>query len=387
MKKIIRYMDKPIFIVSVLLFVIGLIMVFSSSNVTAYMTHAVSPYNYFIKQGIFLLVGSILAIVMVNFNTKAYGLFSHLLLIVIGVCLLLLLLIGKSKNQAISWFDFGPFSFQPSEFAKIISIVWISTYYEKNKHKLKSYFVSLFPLVVCILVALLIFMQPDLGTTVIYLLIVGLMFLAQPIPSEIKRRVIFIAVGIIVLGLLVLSFSGKELIFERQLERLNISNPCDRLLETGNQVCNGYIAINNGGLTGKGLGNSTQKYLYLPEPYTDFIFTITVEELGAGVGCIIILLYLFILYRILKIGKSSYNNRNSAMCYGVFVYLFCHIAINLLGIFGLIPMTGVPLPFMSYGGSFTICLVAALTLVQRVSVETGIQTDMKNEGILKKLNR
>lgn len=387
MKKIIRYMDKPIFIVSVLLFVIGLIMVFSSSNVTAYMTHAVSPYNYFIKQGIFLLVGSILAIVMVNFNTKAYGLFSHLLLIVIGVCLLLLLLIGKSKNQAISWFDFGPFSFQPSEFAKIISIVWISTYYEKNKHKLKSYFVSLFPLVVCILVALLIFMQPDLGTTVIYLLIVGLMFLAQPIPSEIKRRVIFIAVGIIVLGLLVLSFSGKELIFERQLERLNISNPCDRLLETGNQVCNGYIAINNGGLTGKGLGNSTQKYLYLPEPYTDFIFTITVEELGAGVGCIIILLYLFILYRILKIGKSSYNNRNSAMCYGVFVYLFCHIAINLLGIFGLIPMTGVPLPFMSYGGSFTICLVAALTLVQRVSVETGIQTDMKNEGLLKKLNR
>ena len=384
MKKIIRYMDKPIFIVSVLLFVIGLIMVFSSSNVTAYMTHAVSPYNYFIKQGIFLLVGSILAIVMVNFNTKAYGLFSHLLLIVIGVCLLLLLLIGKSKNQAISWFDFGPFSFQPSEFAKIISIVWISTYYEKNKHKLKSYFVSLFPLVVCILVALLIFMQPDLGTTVIYLLIVGLMFLAQPIPSEIKRRVIFIAVGIIVLGLLVLSFSGKELIFERQLERLNISNPCDRLLETGNQVCNGYIAINNGGLTGKGLGNSTQKYLYLPEPYTDFIFTITVEELGAGVGCIIILLYLFILYRILKIGKSSYNNRNSAMCYGVFVYLFCHIAINLLGIFGLIPMTGVPLPFMSYGGSFTICLVAALTLVQRVSVETGIQTDMKNEGLLKK---
>lgn len=377
-------MDKPLFIVSILLFVIGLIMVFSSSNVTAYMTHAVSPYNYFIKQGIFLLVGCVLAVLMVNFNTKAYGLFSHLLLIVIGVSLLLLLLIGKSKNQAISWFDFGPFSFQPSEFAKIISIVWMATYYEKNKNKLSSYFVSLFPLVITILIALLIFMQPDLGTTIIYLGIVGLMFLAQPIPSEIKRRVVFIAVGIIVLGLLVLSFSGKELIFERQLERLNISNPCDRLLETGNQVCNGYIAINNGGLTGKGLGNSTQKYLYLPEPYTDFIFTITVEELGAGVGCIIILLYVFVLYRILKIGKSSYNNRNSAMCYGVFVYLFCHIAVNLLGIFGLMPMTGVPLPFMSYGGSFTICLVAALTLVQRVSVETGIQTNMKNEALLKK---
>lgn len=384
LRKVIRYMDKPLFIISILLFVIGLIMVFSSSNVTAYMKYAVSPYNYFIKQAIFLLVGLVFAVVMVNFNSKAYGMFSWLLLIVIGVSLLLLLLIGKSKNQAISWFEFGPFSFQPSEFAKIISIVWMSSYYEKKKNKLNSYFVSLFPLLVCIAIALLIFMQPDLGTTIIYLVIVSLLFLAEPIPEEIKRRVVFICIGVVILGLLVLSFSGKKLIFERQLQRLNISNPCDRLLETGNQVCNGYIAMNNGGLMGKGLGNSTQKYLYLPEPYTDFIFTITIEELGAIVGCIILVLYMIVLYRILKIGKNCYNNRNSAMCYGVAIYLFCHIAVNILGIFGLMPMTGVPLPFMSYGGSFTICLVAALTLVQRASVETGIQTNMKKEASLRK---
>ena len=90
-----------------------------------------------------------------------------------------------------------------------------------------------------------------------------------------------------------------------------------------------------------------------------------------------------VLYRILAIGRKSYTNRGSTICYGVAVYIFCHIAVNLMGIFGLIPMTGVPLPFMSYGGSFTICLIAALTAVQRVSVETGIRDQVKTENRLK----
>ena len=121
-----------------------------------------------------------------------------------------------------------------------------------------------------------------------------------------------------------------------------------------------------------GLGNSTQKYLYLPEPYTDFIYAIIVEELGVITGVALILCYIFILFRILLIGRKSPNNRGAVICYGVAIYIFLHIAINLLGIMGVIPMTGVPLPFMSYGGSFSLCLIAGLTLVQRVSVENGI---------------
>ena len=120
------------------------------------------------------------------------------------------------------------------------------------------------------------------------------------------------------------------------------------------------------------MGNSTQKYLYLPEPYTDFIFAIIVEELGLIFGIGILLLYMILLYRILKIGRESPTNRGALLCYGVAVYIFLHIAINLMGIFGMMPMTGVPLPFMSYGGSFTICLIAALTIVQRVSVENKL---------------
>lgn len=383
MKRVLKYIDKPLLIISIILFVVGLIMVFSSSNVTAYMQHAVSPYIYFIKQGIFLLVGLIFCLIMIRFNTKFYGILSWTLFLGVGISLFALLFIGKAQNQAISWYDLGVFSFQPSEFIKVISIIWMAEYYEKNKNKLDSYWVSLFPLFTCGIIAILIFVQPDLGTTIIYLAIVFAIFLAEPIPKSIKAKLIFGGVGAIVIAVFALLSSGKQLILERQMERLNFTRPCDRLLTTGNQVCNGYIAINNGGLTGKGLGNSTQKYLYLPEPYTDFIFTITVEELGAIVGIIIILLYMVLLYRILAIGRKSYTNRGSTICYGVAVYIFCHIAVNLLGIFGLIPMTGVPLPFMSYGGSFTICLIAALTAVQRVSVETGIRNQVKEENRLK----
>lgn len=371
MKKIIKYVDKPLLIVSVLLFIIGLIMVFSASNVTAYMSHEVSPYNYFIKQGLFLLAGLIMSLIMIKFTTKAYGVFSWGLLLIIIVSLFMLLVIGQAKNRAISWYDLGPISIQPSEFAKVITIVWLARYYEKNK-KMTSYTKSLFPIGVCLLITFLIFVQPDLGTAIIYTAIVGVMFLAAPIIKEIKTKTIFALLGLIVFAGIVLIGSGKTVLLERQLERFDFTNPCDKLLTTGNQVCNCYIAINNGGLTGVGLGNSTQKYLYLPEPYTDFIFAIIVEELGIIFGVGIIIMYIFLLYRILKIGRDSPTNRGALLCYGVAVYIFLHIAINLLGIFGLMPMTGVPLPFMSYGGSFTICLIAALTIVQRVSVENGL---------------
>ena len=372
MKKIIKYIDKPLLFVTVALFIFGLIMVFSASNVTAYMTKQVSPYNYFFKQGIFLIVGFLLFIFMMKFNLKSYGMFSRGLLLISIVSLIALLIYGTAQNQAVSWFDLGPFSIQPSEFIKVITIVFLADYYEKNIKKLDKWGSSLFPIGVCALIAGLIFIQPDLGTTIIYALVVGIIFLAVPIVKEIKYKTVFAIVGLIGFGALVLFGAGKGVLLERQAQRFNFANPCERILDTGNQVCNCYIAINNGGLTGVGLGNSTQKYLYLPEPYTDFIFAIIVEELGVITGVILILLYVFILYRILLIGRRSPTNRGAVLCYGVAAYIFFHIAINLLGIMGLMPMTGVPLPFMSYGGSFTICLIASLTIVQRVSVENGM---------------
>ena len=372
MRKMIKYLDKSLLFATVLLFIIGLVMVFSASNVTAYMSHAVSPYNYFIKQLVFLITGLFLSFLMIQFNTKSYGMFSWGLLIITTVSLTVLLMIGNAKNQAVSWFDLGFISIQPSEFVKVITIVFLAHYYDKNQKKLNSWGKSLFPIGICGIIAGLIFLQPGLGTTIIYCVIVGIIFLSVPITKEIKYKTLFAIIGIILCGIIVLLGSGKGVLLERQMERFDFSNPCSKILSTGNQVCNCYIAINNGGLTGVGLGNSTQKYLYLPEPYTDFIFAIIVEELGIVTGIFIILLYIFILFRILMIGRKSPSNRGAVLCYGVATYIFLHIAVNLMGIMGIMPLTGVPLPFMSYGGSFTICLIAALTIVQRVSVENGI---------------
>ena len=375
MKKLLMNTDKLLLIVTIIMFIAGLIMEFSASNVTAYMSYAASPYNYFIKQGLVLIVGLFVFLFMINFSTKSYGFFSWILLIIFTASLVILLIYGTAKNKAISWFDFGFFSLQPSEFIKVITIVFLATYYDRNQKKLNSWTKSLFPIGICIMIAGLIFLQPDLGTTIIYGLIVLIIFLAVPIAGEIKYKTFFAGVGFVVVAAIAMFGAGKGVLLERQMERFDFKNPCEKILSNGSQVCNCYIAINNGGLTGVGLGNSTQKYLYLPEAYTDFIFAIIVEELGVITGIILILAYIFVIFRILLIGRRCPNNRGAVICYGVAFYIFLHVAVNLLGIMGLMPMTGVPLPFMSYGGSFTLCLIVALSLVQRVNIENNLMKE------------
>ena len=373
MKKIAKHLDKPLLIITILLFILGLIMVFSASNVTAYMSHAVSPYNYFIKQLVFLLGGFAIAVVLICIPLKTYQKYSNLAMLIGIISLALLPVLGVEINDAKSWYDLKIFSLQPSEFVKIITIVWMACYYDKKTKKLDNYVPSLFPIAISGIAAYFIFEQPDLGTTIIYLVIVCSIYWISPVKKSLKYKSGFIAMGIVLLGAIILFGTGGTLLRDRQLERLTeYKNPCDKLLASGNQVCNSYIAINNGGLTGEGLGNSTQKYLYLPEPYTDFIYAIIVEELGLVVGISLILAYIFILYRILKIGRESYTDKGAMICFGIAVYIFVHIAVNLLGLFGLIPMTGVPLPFMSYGGSFTVCLILSIALVQRISIENGL---------------
>ena len=371
MRRDFKYIDKPLLIISILLFIFGLIMVFSASNVIAYMSHHVSSYYYFIRQAIFLLAGFFMFLVISRVSTESYGPISWFLLIAFSISLVILLMFIKPKNQAQSWFKIGPFTLQPSEFIKVITIVWLSCFYDKHQKKLNKYSTSLFPIIVCVAIAGLIFLQPDLGTVIIFAGIVASIFYAVPISKEIKLKTTMAAIGLMLLALVAVFGAGKSLLLDRQKARLDFTNPCASLLDSGNQVCNCYIAINNGGLTGTGLGNSTQKYLYLPEPYTDFIFAIVVEELGLIVGIALIIAYIIILCRILVIGRNSPSNKGSAICYGVAIYIFLHIAINLMGILGLTPMTGVPLPFISYGGSFTISLIAALSIVQRVNIETG----------------
>ena len=364
-----KKMDKCLVVCSCLLLITGLVMIFSASNVTSYMKYAKSPYYYFLKQSIFLFGSLILSYFILKIDTKKYH-FISFPLVILGIVLLVVVLInGKVANQAKSWINlFGIITIQPSEFIKIFTIMWFSSFYsiKKNCTNLKK---VLFPLTISTGIALLIIIQPDLGTASIYIILVFFLFLILPISKKIKINSIIVIISVVVISLLLLLNNGVKILFERQIQRLNFLNPCERIYSDGNQVCNGYIAINNGGLFGRGLGNSTQKYLYLPEAYTDFIFAIVVEELGLIVSIIILIILFLVLWRIFLIAKRSKNTRRSLLCFGVFFYILLHVIINLGGLLGLIPLTGVPLPFLSYGGSYLICLVSSIAIVLRVDLE------------------
>lgn len=372
---ILKYTDKILLFATIILFAVGLVMIFSSSNVASYMKFDKAPYAFFARQLIFLTFSFGLSFFIIRFSTKSYGYISWIAIIAIIILLIIVLIYGSLVNQARSWIEvISGVTIQPSEFAKIITIVWFASNYAigKNETKFKTFMLLLG---VVGLIAVLIMLQPDLGTTCIYLAIVFLMFTALPISKKIKRNVFLTVLGLGVVVIVLLMNNGVQVFFERQLERFDYFNPCseEKFLDSGSQVCNGYIAFNNGGLFGKGLGNSTQKYLYLPEAYTDFISAIVVEELGLIVAVGILFLMFMVLWRIFIIGKYAKNDASKLMCYGIFWYILLHIIINLGGVMGMIPLTGVPLPFLSYGGSFTMCLVVALTIVQRVAIESKMK--------------
>lgn len=375
MKKIIKNIDKPLLVLSIILFIIGLIMIFSASNITAFMKYSASPYNYFFKQAIFLVLSVAASLFIIRFSSRSYHIIFNILVYVIAGLLAFVLLYGSVKNQSIRWIDLGFFSIQPSEFAKIILMVWMACFYDCHKNDLDKYMKVFYPLVVAAVVAFLIMIAPDLDTTVIYILLIASIFFMAPIAKEIRNKVLMLMFGLLAVVLLVVVTSGNNLLTPGQQARLtNFTNPCseEKFYSSGNQVCNGYIAINNGGLTGVGLGNSTQKYLYLPEAHTDFIFAIIMEEIGLIGACFIFVLYFLLIGRIIKIAKESHTTRGFLICMGAAVYITLHIIVNLGGMFGLMPTTGVPLPFMSYGGSFLMCLVFALTFVQRINVENRL---------------
>lgn len=391
MLKRFKKIDKPLLILTIILIAIGLVMIFSASNVSAFRSYGDS-YRYLKRQIAILVIGTLITFGIMPFKTSAYKAISWTAMIGIGLALAGVFVIGTVRNNTIGWYDLGPFLFQPSEFAKVILIVWMASYYDtKKKENLEQYMFIFFPVAMAVIYFFMIMFQPDLGTALILAFLAMYMFFASPISKQIKKQIgiilFFFAVMIILIGITT-KFSFLE---EHQRERIfmSMSNPCssENFYDQGNQLCNGYIAINNGGLFGLGLGNSIQKNLYLPEAYTDFIFCIVMEELGLAGAIGILLLYFLLIGRIVKIGKDSKTDRGAMLCYGIAVYFLLHIVVNLLGIFGWLPMTGIPLPFLSYGGSYTICTLAALAIVQRVNYENVSAREQEMEQNSKKVKR
>ncbi len=377
MQKIFQKIDKPLLFLTILYTILGFVMVLSASSVSAVLRYDVSPYHFFIRQFVFAFVAYLVGFLFVlRIPTKRYFYLAPLYLI--GVIGLLVLVFGYGviAGGAKSWLNLGFFNLQPTEFAKTAIILYMAVFYDKSIRKQKPFAHNFIPIVFSIIIFLLVAMQPDFGGAVIIAFITFFIFLIVPFTKENRVRIIKYLGIAVILGLVLLFYTEPDLLNSTQLQRLKFQSPCSRYTQdTGYQVCNGFIAFHNGGLFGVGLGNSTQKYLYLPEAHTDFIFPIIVEELGLLTGIALIFGYAYMLYRILRIAKKSDNIKNQIICYGSFIYFFAHLIINLLGILALIPLTGVPLPFLSYGGSFNLNIILMTFVVQRVSIENAISLE------------
>jgi len=378
MKKLSRKLDMPLLIITTILIILGLVMIFSASSISSVLQYNVSEYHFFVRQLIFVLLGYFAGVIILKIPLKKYKYIYKTIMFIIIVALAGLFVWGSVTNNAQSWYKIGPISIQPSEFAKTIIVMYLAFYYATHRQQKKDYdFV--YPFITCAIPVVLILAQPDLGTAAIIGFTMFFIFMSLPFGKNHTYKVLKIVAtcGIIVIACILL-FGGNFLTKE-QASRLTFQDPCTRYTEkTGYQVCNGMIAMNNGGLFGVGLGNSTQKYLYLPESHTDFIFPIIIEELGAVAGVGIILLFIMLLYRLLKIARNASNIAGSIIAYGTFLIILIHIFINFLGILALIPLTGVPVPFLSYGGSFTLNLIVLIFLCERVAIESN-EAKLKRE--------
>ena len=371
-KKVFSNLHFPLLILMIIYLVFGLLMIFSASSVAAVLRYQVPSNYFFIRQLTWILLSLIPGFIILFVNTKYYRFFSKWVMLFAVGALILLFAVGVVAGGAKSWYDMGDINIQPTELVKIILIIYLAVYYHRfGSKKDVSLGKMAFPLILAVIVFILVAMQPDFGGAFIIAVITALIFFSLPIAKNQKKTIYKIGVGTVIVALIASLFLGKDIFQSYQVSRLlNFTEPCQRYSDdTGYQVCNGYIAIHNGALTGVGLGKSTQKYLYLPEAHTDFIFPIICEELGLVVGILVVIGYFVMLFMILNVAKETDTLRNSVLAYGIFAYLLAHILINLLGVLGLIPLTGVPLPFLSYGGSYNMCVIISMFMIQRIHYE------------------
>lgn len=394
--KVFKNLNKSLFFWTLFYAIGGAFLILDASLISATFTYGYdNPYHFFIYQLGFISVGLIASYLIIKFiPTKWYGGLS-----LFGVLILIPLLIVALGDNLIRsgvrevTLNIGSFTLQPAEFLKVIIIMFMGAYYNFRSKATKIKLPFVIPLIVCIIVFLITLFGGDFGTAAIIAALTALIFIAVPSTKDEKvinalkiTAVVFFAIAILVLKFGYLVIPEEKLKSNYRLNRLRYKDPCDRYEEnSGYQVCNGFIAIDNGGLKGVGIGASVQKYLYLPASHTDFIFPIVVEELGAIVGVVIIIGYMYIIFLIFRVASSSYNLQNSIICYGIGINIMLHIFVNLGGVLGIIPLTGVPLPFLSYGGSFCLTTICSLAVVQRIHIEN--REEKKQREINKIVNR
>lgn len=368
-------MDKGLLFIMIILSVFGLFNIVTASSREAVVNLDQSVYYYFFRH-LFVLIGGLIAfLIIVNVDTKKYHFIIPLLFIVVVILNIYVIINGAITRGATNWIKLPFFNLQPSEIAKPVMIAAIALYIERfgklfRKPKVNHWNIIMPLFIIGLIIPAIVFFQKDLGTMLIQAAIFGGMYLLSPILKKEKWQIIGSVLGVVLIAALSLYAFRGYVLSETQMARFDYKDPCSKFGKTGYQICNAYVAINLGGLTGVGIGKSTQKYSYIPEPHTDMVFAIVAEEFGFLFGAVIIILFGIILYKILMLSSKANTIRGKYMCLGIAIYFFAHLFVNLGGLFGIIPLTGVPLPFISYGGSFTLSLIASLGIVQRVYIET-----------------
>lgn len=353
--------SKILLIAVIIISLFGTLMIYSSSYVWAEYKFN-DPYKYLKSQSVFLILGYIVMFIVSKFPYQNYKKLSNIIFFICLGMLTLVLIpgIGTVRNGSRSWFGIGGLGVQPSEFTKLGLIIFTSKYLENNNKDLKDIKKGVLPILgVLFLVFALIMLEPDFGTgVVIVMTIIVLLFV-----SGVKMN-FFIKIGVLgLLGVVVL-----VIIAPYRMERIiSFINPWSDPLGSGFQIIQSLYAIGPGGLLGLGFGNSVQKHFYLPEPQTDFIFSIISEEFGFLGVVIVASLFITIIYSGFKIAMNCEDKFGKYLAFGITFGLAFQTMLNLMVVVGLIPVTGVTLPFLSYGGSSLLISLTSMGILLNIS--------------------
>ncbi|WP_404452508.1 stage V sporulation protein E [Virgibacillus necropolis] len=366
-QKLFKNQSKPDYLLLgliITLLIIGAVMVFSSSYVWADYKYG-DAFFYLKRQLLFVGVGIGAMFFLMMTPYGIWKKYSKLILLGCFVLLGLVLIpgVGLVRGGAQSWIGVGAFSIQPSEFMKLGLVMFLSTYLTFNQKYITSFKKGFFPSIILVFTAFgLIMLQPDLGTGVVLVLTcMVLIFIAG---AKLTHFFGLASLGVVAFLLLIISAPYR-------IKRITaFINPWEDPLGDGFQIIQSLYAIGPGGLMGVGLGDSIQKYFYLPEPQTDFIYAILAEELGFIGGTVVIMLFVLLFWRGIKIALTTQDEFGRYLALGITTMLSIQVMINISVVIGLIPVTGITLPFLSYGGSsltLTLCAVGILLNISRSS--------------------
>lgn len=364
-----------ILISTILLFAIGIIMV-SSSSVEHSIRYYDDPFHILKKHLLHSMAGVVILIFVINIPFNKYKYLSYILIIA-NIILLILVLIpgfGIKAGGAQSWLDLGVFSIQPSEFVKLSLIIFASDILVRKRNSINRFIHLVIPLLLIVsIITFLVFLQPDLGTAIIiWLFLFTILFVGK---VKFRHMFILFIIWLLIVGLFITKaeyrvgriksflskYLGEENLLSKYLGEENNTEDDDF------QQRQALIALGSGGILGKGLGKSIQKLAYLPHPYTDFIFAIIGEELGLLGTISVAVLYLILAICGISICIRIENPLGKLLSIGITTYIVGQALVNMSVVSGLLPVTGVPLPLISTGGSSLITSLASIGLLLNVA--------------------